>query len=67
MRRTEGNVKVSVVVPAYNEADNIPVLMQEFSKMFSDSRLNGEVILVDDGSTDGTFLKPSSVRENTTF
>lgn len=57
MRRTEGNVKVSVVVPAYNEADNIPVLMQEFSKMFSDSRLNGEVILVDDGSTDGTFLK----------
>jgi len=56
-RGAEGNVKVSVVVPAYNEADNIPVLMQEFSKMFSDSRLNGEVILVDDGSTDGTFLK----------
>lgn len=57
IRGTGGNVKVSVVVPAYNEADNIPVLMQEFSKMFSDSRLNGEVILVDDGSTDGTFLK----------
>lgn len=57
MRRTEDNVKVSIVVPAYNEAENIPPLMEEFSKMFSNSRMNGEVILVDDGSTDGTFLK----------
>jgi glycosyltransferase involved in cell wall biosynthesis len=67
MRRTEGNVKprnpefrevkVSVVVPAYNEVENIAPLMEEFSKMFVNSKMNGEVILVDDGSTDGTFLK----------
>ena len=42
-----GKVRVSVVVPAYNEAENIPVLMEEFSKMFSQSKMNGEVILVD--------------------
>jgi glycosyltransferase involved in cell wall biosynthesis len=57
MRRNNGNVKVSIVVPAYNEADNIHPLMEEFSKMFSRNRMSGEVILVDDGSTDGTFLK----------
>jgi glycosyltransferase involved in cell wall biosynthesis len=61
------NVKVSVVVPAYNEAENIPVLMEEFSKMFSDSKLNGEVILVDDGSTDGTFLKAKECQEKYNF
>jgi glycosyltransferase involved in cell wall biosynthesis len=67
MRRTEGNIKVSVVVPAYNEAENIPVLMEEFSKMFSSSRMNGEVILVDDGSTDKTFLKAKECEEKYNF
>ncbi len=76
-RGTEGNVKsqnpefgeveVSVVVPAYNEAENITPLMQEFSKMFSDSKLNGEVILVDDGSTDKTFLKTKECQEKYNF
>jgi glycosyltransferase involved in cell wall biosynthesis len=55
--RIKNNYKISVVVPAYNEVENIAPLMEEFSKMFSNSKINGEVILVDDGSTDGTFLK----------
>jgi glycosyltransferase involved in cell wall biosynthesis len=67
IRGTEGNVRVSVVVPAYNEAENIPVLMGEFSKMFADSRINGEVILVDDGSTDKTFLKAKECQEKYNF
>lgn len=57
MRRNNGYVKVSVVVPAYNEAENILPLMEEFSRTFGRIRMNAEVILVDDGSTDGTFLK----------
>ena len=64
---TEANVKVSIVVPAYNEAENIVPLMQEFSKMFSGSRMNGEVILVDDGSTDKTFLKAKECQEKYRF
>ncbi len=62
-----GNVKVSVVVPAYNEADNITPLMEEFSKMFSRSKMNGEVVLVDDGSTDKTFLKAKECQEKYNF
>jgi glycosyltransferase involved in cell wall biosynthesis len=57
MRKIDGSVKVSVVVPAYNEVENVLPLMEEFSRTFARTRMNAEVILVDDGSTDGTFLK----------
>lgn len=65
--RKENSYKISVVVPAYNEEENIFPLMEEFSKMFSESKLNGEVILVDDGSTDGTFLKAKECQEKYNF
>ncbi|MGB7054388.1 MAG: glycosyltransferase family 2 protein [bacterium] len=46
-------MKISVVVPAYNEAVNIPFLIEEFDKFIKKNR-NYEVIIVDDGSEDGT-------------
>jgi glycosyltransferase involved in cell wall biosynthesis len=67
MYRPDRNVKISVVVPAYNEAENIPVLMEEFSKMFNSSRMYGEVILVDDGSSDGTFQKAKECQQKYNF
>jgi glycosyltransferase involved in cell wall biosynthesis len=60
-------VKVSVVVPAYNEADNIFPLMEQFHTMFREARLAGEVILVDDGSTDRTFLNANQCRNRYSF
>ena len=44
----------AVVVPAYNEAPVIPDLIRELREAFEEYRLDGEVILVDDGSSDGT-------------
>ena len=44
----------ALVVPAYNEAPNIPHLIPELRAAFDEFGLTGEVILVDDGSTDGT-------------
>lgn len=44
----------AVVIPAYNEAPVIPELMAALREAFSTFGLEGEVILVDDGSTDGT-------------
>lgn len=44
----------AVVVPAYNEAENIPDLVRELRATFERHGLRGEVLLVDDGSTDGT-------------
>jgi glycosyltransferase involved in cell wall biosynthesis len=44
----------TVIVPAYNEAPVIPELVRELREAFERHDLQGEVILVDDGSDDGT-------------
>jgi glycosyltransferase involved in cell wall biosynthesis len=44
----------AVVIPAYNEVDNMPDLVRELRATFERHGLEGEVLLVDDGSTDGT-------------
>ncbi len=45
----------SVIVPAYNEAENISALFAALRKTFDDHSLDGEIVIVDDGSTDETF------------
>ena len=47
-------VRVSVIVPAYNEEGNIKPLMDQFHEVISRAGGDWEVILVDDGSTDKT-------------
>jgi glycosyltransferase involved in cell wall biosynthesis len=44
----------ALVVPAFNEAPVIPDLIRELRSAFDREGLEGEVLLVDDGSTDGT-------------
>jgi glycosyltransferase involved in cell wall biosynthesis len=44
----------AVVVPAFNEAPVIPELISSLRESFQEFGLEGEVVLVDDGSTDGT-------------
>ena len=44
----------TVIVPAFNEAPVVPELVRELRAAFERHGLEGEVILVDDGSTDGT-------------
>jgi glycosyltransferase involved in cell wall biosynthesis len=44
----------AVIVPAYNEAPVIADLVRELRAAFERHALDGEVIVVDDGSTDGT-------------
>ena len=44
----------TVVIPAFDEAAVVPELIRELRAAFDEHGLDGEVILVDDGSTDGT-------------
>lgn len=44
----------AVIVPALDEADNMADLFSELAATFEGHDLDGEVILVDDGSRDGT-------------
>lgn len=55
---------ISFVIPAYNEADNIPGVLKaclETSKSLSTAF---EIIVVDDGSIDGTSEEVTSVQRN---
>lgn len=46
--------QVSVVMPAYNEADNLAELVPETVAALRDAGVTFELVVVDDGSTDGT-------------
>jgi dolichol-phosphate mannosyltransferase len=49
-----GGLDVTVVVPAKDEAENLPILLDEIGAALSARRF--EVIVVDDGSRDGTDI-----------
>ena len=42
---------ISIVIPAYNEADNLAVLYREFKGVLRSFEGTSEVLVVDDGST----------------
>lgn len=46
---------ISVVVPLYNEVDSLPELTVWIDHVMHDNNFTYEVILVDDGSTDGSW------------
>jgi dolichol-phosphate mannosyltransferase len=47
-------MNVSVIVPTYNEADSLPELAQRLFAALEASGLEGDLIIVDDSSPDGT-------------
>ncbi len=46
--------KVTIVLPAYNEATDLPTLLKRISSELTREGLDFRVVVVDDGSTDGT-------------
>ncbi len=62
-----GAVEVSVIVPAFNEAGNLELLAEKFAEMLATAPFSGEVILVDDGSTDETLAVAQSCADHYDF
>jgi glycosyltransferase involved in cell wall biosynthesis len=56
-------VDISIVVPIYNEEENIPALHDAVTGALAASGLDYELILVDDGSSDGSFPLLQAVAE----
>jgi dolichol-phosphate mannosyltransferase len=46
---------ITLVIPTYNESDNLPILLERVFGAFRDSGIDGKVIVVDDDSPDGTW------------
>ncbi len=46
--------EISVVIPAFNEVESVPVLVTEVRAALEATGRSWELVLVDDGSTDGT-------------
>ena len=49
------SVELSIVVPVYNEEANIPELYRRLESTLSGFSGSHEIVMVDDGSTDGTW------------
>ncbi len=48
---------LSIVIPAYNEINAIKSGIEELQAMIAEHKLDAEIVVVDDGSTDGTYEK----------
>lgn len=49
-----GAMELSVIVPCLNEEANLPELVRRIGEVLSTGGIEGELILINDGSTDGT-------------
>jgi len=46
---------LSIIVPAYNEAESLPELAEWAARVCVSASLSYEIIVIDDGSNDGTW------------
>lgn len=64
---TRSEVDVSVLVPAKDEAANLPLFLELCDAMIRGQQARYEVIVVDDGSTDGSWALLQELREQYGF
>ncbi|KAF9953036.1 dolichol-P-mannose synthesis [Mortierella alpina] len=50
-----GQHKYSVLLPTYNERENLPVIIWLLTKTFQENKIDYEIIVIDDNSPDGTL------------
>jgi glycosyltransferase involved in cell wall biosynthesis len=49
------SVELSIIIPLYNEEPNVAPLHAELSQVLASMNVSHEILIIDDGSTDGTF------------
>ena len=55
--KADARMKLSIIVPVYNEAESLELLYGAIEKSVSELDVDWELILVDDGSKDGSLAK----------
>lgn len=57
-------LNLSIILPAHNEKENLPVLTKEISDYMAELAWDYEIIVVNDGSTDGTKEVIDNLQKN---
>jgi len=52
---SDNSVEISILVPLYNEEENVSFLAKGLDKVMSELGRSFEILFIDDGSTDATF------------
>jgi len=55
-------MQISVIIPLFNEADSLPELMQWIHRVMQEHNYSYEVIMVDDGSDDDSWMVIEKLR-----
>ena len=58
----EQKIDISVVVPLYNEAESLPELVMWIDRVAQSNSLTYEILMIDDGSTDGSWAVVERLR-----
>ncbi len=59
--RRDGGKQLSIIVPLYNEEDNVVPLYEALVQVLDDIALDAEILFVDDGSRDDTASRAASL------
>ena len=55
---------ITLVIPTYNEAGNMPSIIGKIFEIFNDNNLDGHIIVVDDDSPDLTWKVAEELKDN---
>ena len=53
--------KISIVIPCHNEEGNVNLIFKEIQKIFNKKKFEYEIIFIDDGSVDHTYLQLTKI------
>lgn len=59
--RMTSSPNVTVIIPTYNEARNLPQVVEKIETIFSELNLEGSIVVVDDASPDQTGIVADSL------
>lgn len=54
----------SIILPTYNERENLPIIFYLIDKYLSEAKLNYEVVIVDDNSPDNTLAVAEAIQKS---
>jgi glycosyltransferase involved in cell wall biosynthesis len=55
---------ISIIIPLFNEEESLPELIPWIDSVLHDNDLSGEIVLIDDGSTDRSWEVIKSLKES---